>query len=341
MALAACGGDDDGAGPSGGGEAAPARTTVATGLEVPWSIAFLPGGDALVSERDSGRILRVAASGGGEPREVATVPGVAGGAGQEGGLLGLAVSPDYAQDELVYAYYSTERDNRIARFVLGEEPEPILTGLQRGPIHNGGRIAFGPDGNLYAGVGETGQPGLSQDGGSPNGKILRLEPDGGVPADNPDPGSPVFSSGHRNVQGLAWDAQDRLWATEFGQNELDEVNLIRPGGNYGWPEVEGEGDTQGGRFTNPLVTWATDEASPSGAAIVGGTLYVAALRGEALLSVRLDGERASKADPRLDGLGRIRAVSAAPDGALWVATSNRDGRGDPRDGDDRIVRLAP
>jgi glucose/arabinose dehydrogenase len=267
------------------------------------------------------------------------VPGVA--ATGEGGLLGLAVSPDYASDRLVYAYFTTARDNRIARFELGGDVRPILTGLRAGGIHDGGRIAFGPDGKLYAGVGETGDPSLAQDREAQNGKILRIDPDGGIPKDNPFAGSPVWTLGHRNVQGLAWDADGRLWATEFGQNTFDEVNLIRKGRNYGWPEVEGDGDTQGGRFTNPLVTWSTSDASPSGAAIIGNVLYIGALQGQAVLRVRLDGDRASKLSPIYEGHGRIRTVVAAPDGSLWVTTSNTDGRGSPRAGDDRIVALRP
>jgi glucose/arabinose dehydrogenase len=194
---------------------------------------------------------------------------------------------------------------------------------------------------LYAGVGDTGQAALAQDPGSQNGKILRMEPGGGVPADNPDPGSRVWSLGHRNVQGLAWDDAGRLWATEFGQNDVDEINLVRPGRNYGWPEVEGEGDTQDGRFTNPLVTWSTSEASPSGAAVAAGALYVAALRGEALWRVPLDGAGTGEPERLLAGrFGRLRTVERAPDGALWLTTSNRDGRGAPREGDDRILRIS-
>jgi glucose/arabinose dehydrogenase len=355
-ALAACGdGDGDGGAPD--SKPSPTATatttpsatatptarpsgprTIATGLEVPWGIAFLPGGDALVGERDSGRIVRIPAKGG-TPREVMRVPGVA--ATGEGGLLGLAVSPRYGKDRLVYAYFTTAEDNRIARFRLGGKLEPILTGLRAGAIHDGGRIAFGPDGKLYAGVGETGDSALSQDREQRNGKILRIDPDGGVPGDNPFPGSPVWSLGHRNVQGLAWDENGRLWATEFGQSTFDEVNLIRKGRNYGWPEVEGDGDTRGGRFTNPLVTWPTSEASPSGAAIVKGVLYIGGLQGQAVLRVRLDGDRATKLSPIFEGHGRIRTVIAAPDGSLWVTTSNTDGRGTPREGDDRIVALSP
>ena len=313
------------------------RTTV-TGLHVPWGIAFLPGGDALVSERSTGRILRIS-SDGSRKRVVMRLPGVDTGAG-EGGLLGLAVSPAYRRDRLVYAYFTSGRDNRIVRFRLGGEVHPILTGLRRGFIHNGGRIAFGPDGKLYAGVGETGDTALAQNLGSLNGKILRLNRDGSVPSDNPFPRSLVWSLGHRNVQGLAWDSSGRLWATEFGQDTFDEVNVIRGGHNYGWPEVEGRGSTDGGRLTNPVATWRTSDASPSGAAVRRGILYIGALRGEAVLRLRLNGARARKLPPLLhDEFGRIRTVARAPDGSLWVSTSNRDGRGDPDRGDDRILRL--
>jgi glucose/arabinose dehydrogenase len=318
-------------------QAAARPRTIATGLNVPWSIAFLPSGDALVSER-GGVIKRVAA----KTRRVSAVmrvPGVK--AEGEGGLLGLAVSPTYAKDRFVYAYLTTARDNRIVRFRLRGKPRVVVSGLAKGPIHDGGRIAFGPDGKLYAGVGDTGNTDLAQDRTKQNGKILRMNPSGSVPGDNPFPGSRVWSLGHRNVQGLAFDAQGRLWASEFGQNTRDEVNLIEKGQNYGWPVVEGRGDTDGGRYTNPLVTWSTSEASPSGVAIVGTHLYVAALGGQRLWDVPLRGSRTETPKALLEGrYGRIRAATAAPDGSLWIATSNRDGRGDVRSGDDRILRLA-
>ncbi len=323
---------------SAGSDSEEARTVLATGLQVPWGIAFLPNGDALIAERATARILRLDAQGG-EPEELMTVPGVDTEAG-EGGLLGLAVSPDYGKDGLVYAYLTSPEDNRIVRFELGGEPEPILTGIEAAAIHNGGRIAFGPDGLLYAGVGDAAVPDRAQDPESLNGKILRIEPDGDVPSDNPVEGSPVYSMGHRNVQGLAWDSDGRLWATEFGQDTFDEVNLIEPGQNYGWPDVEGEGDA-GGEFTNPQVTWETSESSPSGAAILDGELYVAALVGERLWRVPLDGDTAGEPQSLLDGeYGRLRTAVEAPDGSLWIATSNTDGRGSPTADDDRLVRLS-
>jgi glucose/arabinose dehydrogenase len=312
--------------------------TIATNLEAPWGIAFLPDGDALVAERDRHRIVRIE-RGTRRRRVVMRFRGVRSG-GNEGGLLGLAVSPDYRRDRFVYAYMTTRRDNRIVRFRLGGRVRPVLTGIPNGPYHNGGRLAFGPDGMLYAGTGDASNTSLAQRRDSLGGKILRMAPAGGVPRGNPFPGSLVWSLGHRNVQGLAFDRAGRLWATEFGQNRRDEVNLIRPGRNYGWPAVEGRGDTRGGRLTNPKRTWSTDDASPSGAAVRGRSLYVAALRGEALWRIPLRGTRTGRPRRLLhERYGRLRTVVRAPGGSLWIATSNRDGRGDPRRGDDRIVRL--
>jgi glucose/arabinose dehydrogenase len=357
LLLAGCSGDPEDTGgqppaptfaapsPSSSGPAppspAPAGTpdlsapeTVATGLDVPWGLAFLPDGSALVAQRDSGTIVQVR-PGGGEPREAYRVRGVD--AGGEGGLLGLAVAEDYARTRWVYAYLTAREDNRVVRFKLGENdaPEVVFDGVTKAGIHNGGRIAFGPDGMLYVGTGDAGDGSASQDPGNPSGKILRLTPDGEPAPGNPSEGSPVWSLGHRNVQGLAWDARGRMYGVEFGQNRFDEVNLIEPGKNYGWPEVEGEAGDR--RYADPLVTWGTDEASPSGAAVAGDTLYVAALRGERLWAVPLDGgEPAAEFTGRY---GRLRTVAVAPDGALWVTTSNTDGRGDERSGDDRILRF--
>jgi glucose/arabinose dehydrogenase len=320
------------ASPTGG--AAGQVSVLATGLEAPWGIAFLPDGDALVTERDSARILRLPA-GGGAPTEVQRLSEVDGGG--EGGLLGIAVPPTYARDQLVYVYYTTADDNRIARMRLGQRPEPIVTGIPRSGIHNGGRLVFGPDGFLYVGTGDASERGNSQDRNSLGGKILRMTPDGQPAPGNPF-GSLVWTYGHRNVQGLAFDRAGRLWASEFGQNRFDEINLIQAGKDYGWPIVEGASDDP--RFAAPLVTWPTSDASPSGVAIAGSTLYVAALRGERLWQVPLDGDRTGSPRATLEGeYGRLRAVQLAPDGSLWILTSNRDGRGDPTGDDDRILRL--
>ncbi|HEU5155618.1 MAG TPA: PQQ-dependent sugar dehydrogenase [Streptosporangiaceae bacterium] len=360
-ALAGCSSDAESSGGPGGGAGAGAASTpaplpsasaqtgrarpgtpqeVATGLSVPWAIAFLPGGDALVTERDSARLLRVTPFG--QVTVIGKVPGVE--ASGEGGLLGVAVGPSFLRDRYVYVYFSTGSDNRIVRFVYPsgggiERPRNLVTGIPHGAIHNGGRLAFGPDGMLYASTGETGDTGLAQDRDSLGGKILRLDPDGAPAPGNPF-GTRVYTYGHRNVQGMAWDGAGRMFATEFGQNRFDELNRIIKGRNYGWPEVEGLGGDDD-RFTDPLLTWTTDEASPSGLAFSGGSLWVAALRGERLWQVPLSrGGAAGRPIARLDGrYGRLRAVATAPDGSLWVSTSNRDGRGSPRSGDDKIIAV--
>ncbi|MEU7002030.1 PQQ-dependent sugar dehydrogenase [Nonomuraea sp. NPDC046570] len=329
-----------------GGEAAPASTVRASGppgeprdvvrdLAVPWGIAFLPGGDALVTERDSARLLRVSAAG--RVTEVGTIEGVA--PGGEGGLMGVAVPP---KGDRVFLYYTAEEDNRIVRYRLAggrvSERKVLVDGIPKAGIHNGGRLAFGPDGHLYASTGDSGEGPIAQERGSLGGKILRMTEDGA-----PAPGNPykslVYSLGHRNVQGLAWDERGRLFASEFGSDAFDEVNLVRPGANYGWPEIEGVGKDS--RFVNPVVTWSTDEASPSGMAYADGSLWVAALRGERLwqVPVAADGSTGRPVSRFEDRYGRLRGVAAAPDGTLWVGTSNEDGRGSPRSGDDRILSV--
>jgi len=262
----------------------------------------------------------------------------------EGGLLGLAVSPTYDRDRLVYAYLTTATDNRIVRFRLGGEPENVLTGIPASSVHNGGRLAFRPDGMLYATTGDAADGSQAQELGSLGGKVLRMRPDGTVPDDNPFPDSPVWSLGHRNVQGIAWDGTGRMFASEFGQSTSDEVNRIEPGRNYGWPDIEGRREDAGGdapeAYLDPLLTWAVDEGSPSGAAVADGSLWVGALRGERLWRVPLTDDGLGEPESMLEGVyGRIRTVARAPDGSLWLLTSNRDGRGDPVAEDDRIIRL--
>jgi glucose/arabinose dehydrogenase len=305
--------------------------TVATGLRAPWGLAFLPDGTALVTERDTTRVLSVAPDG--TVREVQRIAEAR--PSGEGGLLGIAVSPRYAQDRWVYVYYTAEDDNRIARLRLGEAPQPVLTGIPKAGNHNGGRIAFGPDGMLYAGTGDAAERDVAQDRNHLGGKILRMTPEGRPAPGNPFGDSVVYSYGHRNVQGLAWDSAGRLFAAEFGQNRYDELNRIEPGRNYGWPEVEGTGDDD--RFVNPLATWRTSDASPSGIAVVRDAVYVACLRGERLYRTDLDGQDVQAL--LVGDYGRLRHVAAAPDGTVWVLTSNHDGRGDPAPEDDRILRL--
>jgi aldose sugar dehydrogenase len=316
--------------------------TLATGLDVPWGVAFLADGSALVAERPTGRVVRVGTDGGTTP--VGTVPGVSDRG--EGGLLGLAVLPVKTPEAAVtvYAYLtSTAGDNRVVRMTfdgsrLGSAAKPVLTGIPAAGNHNGGLVLLGPDGKLWIGTGESGRTELSQDRSSLGGKILRINLDGSVPADNPFPGSPIYSLGHRNVQGLAFDSAKRPWAVEFGQNTWDELNRNVPGGNYGWPEVEGKQARKG--FIEPLVQWTTDESSPSGMTIVDDVAYIGGLRGERLWQVPLEGTSTGTPKDYLNGeFGRIRNVAPAPDGTLWITTSNRDGRGDPARDDDRIIQL--
>ncbi len=311
-------------------------TIIASGLEAPWSIAF-DGEVALLSERDSGRVLELGE--GGSLREVGVIEGVS--PRGEGGLLGIAVREGH-----LYAYFTAREENRIERYALTGEPgsrglgspETILEGLDAARHHNGGRIAFGPDGMLYVTVGDAGDPFRSQDLGSLSGKILRLTPDGGVPGDNPFDGSPILSYGHRNPQGLAWDEEGTLYASEFGQNTWDELNVIEPGGNYGWPEVEGAASDE--RFIDPVQQWAPAGASPSGMTIADRRIWIANLRGQRLREIPL-GDLAASAEHLTGEYGRLRDVVRAPDGSLWVLTNNTDGRGDPGPADDRILRIVP
>lgn len=318
---------------------------VAKDLESPWGVAPLPDGNLLVASRDKGTISRVDVATG-AVTAVGKVPGVA--PGGEGGLLGLALSPSFASDRMVYAYFTTESDNRIARLryddkrTAGDQlgaPDTVLRGIPKGLIHNGGRIAFGPDKMLYAGTGETGETGLAQDKKSLAGKILRMTPDGQPVHGNPEADSVVYSYGHRNVQGLAWDKDKRLWAAEFGQNTWDELNLIEPGGNYGWPEAEGKAGKPGLR--DPVAVWKTDEASPSGIAWAQGSIWMAGLKGQRLWRIPLVGaDPVAEPEAFLEGqYGRLRTVVALGGDRLLLVTSETDGRGSPEAGDDRILTL--
>jgi glucose/arabinose dehydrogenase len=332
--------------------------TVASGLATPWGIDFLPDGRGVVTERDSGRVLvvtppKVGGNGTttkdeGTVVEVGTIPETA--PGGEAGLLGVAVSPSFASDGLVYFYVCTRDDNRVVRAKLsGDElgpVEPVLTGIPNGRIHDGGRLAFGPDGFLYVSTGETGDDQLARDRKSYAGKILRITADG-----QPAPGNPfgdaVWSWGHRNVQGLAWDDKGLLWASEFGDAEADELNRIVPGEDYGWPVVEGTGGPA--KYTQPLLTWSPDEASPSGLAYAGTYLWMAALNGERLWRIKVADGQVSDPTAYFAGdekgaageYGRLRTVVRAPDGRLWLSTSNKDGRGTPGADDDRILLIEP
>ncbi|WP_055476742.1 PQQ-dependent sugar dehydrogenase [Gordonia sp. HS-NH1] len=354
--LAGCSGDEETTTTPRGGPNRSAATvppggvsnveTVASGLNVPWALAFLNGGDALVTQRDDATVVRVSPRG-----EVRTV-GEFGDAAPlgEGGLQGIAMAP--GDESAVFVYYTTAADNRLVRLQFDGTrltgARPLITGLDAAYNHHGGALAFGPDGSLFVAVGDAAVPEVAQDRAALNGKILRVDRDG-----RPWPGNPfgneVYSYGHRNVEGLAFDGAGRLWASEFGQNSRDELNLIRPGGNYGWPEAEGDSDDP--RFVAPAATWTTREASPAGLAIVGDRAYMAALRGRRLWEIPLAASPEGTSDVPAsllagepvgrfaDEFGRLRLVAAAPDGSLWFGTSNTDGRGRPTDGDDRLLRM--
>ena len=328
-------------GSTGARAALTAPVDAATGLKVPWSGAVLPDGSVLVSERDTALVKRIP-TGGGAVETVGSVGGVD--PGGEGGLLGLAVdAATFGTRPVLYAYFTAGSDNRVVTIAMDGAgfgaQTPIITGIPKGSIHNGGRLKFGPDGFLYVTTGETGQTGNSQNRDSLGGKILRVTTSGEAAPGNPFPGSRVWSWGHRNVQGIAWSADGQMWASEFGQNTWDELNVITPGSNYGWPTVEGMAGQSG--FIDPVRQWSTDEASPSGIGIgPDGAVLMAALRGEALWKIPV-GPGGSTGEPEklLDGqFGRLRDVFVGPDGNVWVITNNTS-RGQVRDGDDRVVKL--
>jgi glucose/arabinose dehydrogenase len=329
---------------------------IATGLHAPWSILRLPGG-TLISERDTALVRELLPDG--SLRDASLIAGVR--PGGEGGLLGLAFlaaaggtggtggtrgTRGTGGTGWVYAYFTAAENNQIVRMPLTGTPgnyglgapEPVLSGIPKAGNHDGGRLGFGPDGMLYATAGDAGDTGNAQNLSSLGGKILRMTQTGAVPADNPF-GTLVYSFGHRNPQGIAWDSRGRLWASEFGQNTWDELNLIVPGGNYGWPIVEGAAANPD--YRDPVQQWRTSEASPSGLAIVNDTLFMAALRGERLW--RIDPSTGEKSDWFVNSFGRLRDVVSGPDGTLWFVSNNTDGRGDPVPGDDKLyqVRVAP
>lgn len=315
--------------------------TLVERLEVPWGVDFLPDGAAIVTERMSGDVLHVTSDG--TVTRVGALPDAV--AEGEAGLLGVAASPDFETDSSLYFYVTTGSDNRVLRAELDDmtlgAPEVVFAGIPQGFIHDGGRIAFGPDDYLYVATGETGDPELAQDPDNLGGKILRVTTDGDPAPGNPRAGSPVWSMGHRNVQGLAWDDQGRLWASEFGDSTWDELNLIEEGGNYGWPEVEGAGG--GDAFIDPQLVWPVEDASPSGLTWAGGRLWMAGLRGQRLwrIDVTRSGQARAPKEFFAGDYGRLRTVEAAPDGTLWLTTSNQDGRGQPTEADDRIVVIQP
>jgi len=315
-----------------------------TGLEAPWGLTFLPDRSALVSERISGRILRIPAQGG-APRTVGVVPDVH--VSSEGGLLGIVASREFATDRTVFAAVSGQAQNRIVALTIAEDfgsltvDRVLLDGIQTADRHHGGRIVIGPDGHLWIGTGDAFEPENAATDDSLNGKILRIAVDGSIPDDNPG-SSPIYSRGHRNVQGIAFGPDGTAYASELGHRTWDEVNVLRAGADYGWPQTEG---IVGSTGEPPIATIHPDEASPSGVAYAEGSLWIGALGGQRLWQLPVAGAAAT-AEPIahfVGEYGRIRTVEVAPDGALWIVTSNTDratwGGTDPRPGDDRILRV--
>lgn len=321
-----------------------AVTELATGLRMPWGLTFLPDSSALVSSRDTGEIHHISPDG-----RILTPVGVVSDVPQtaEGGLLGLASSPNFDEDRTVFAYVSGEPSNRVvtlefdqgvSSFTVGPA---IVEGIVTDNRHHGGRLAFDSEGYLWVGTGDAFNGSYAQDPTSLNGKVLRVRPDGSPAPGNPF-GTKVFSIGHRNVQGIAFAPDGTVYASEFGHRTWDEVNVLRPGANYGWPESEG---SDGDLGEKPIVTIHPDDASPSGLAFAHDSLWMAGLRGQRLWQIPVANDRAT-GDPiaHFTGeYGRIRTVEVAPDGSLWLLTSNTDeatwGGTDPRPGDDRLLRV--
>jgi len=321
---------------------APKIAVYAQNLEVVWALAFLPNGDLLATER-KGTVNLV--DKGGNVKKIFTVSGVL--QTGESGLHGIALHPDFENNQFVYLYYTyrgngDNTQNRVSRFTFDgktfSEEKIIVDEIPGAVFHDGGRIKFGPDGFLYITAGDALNPSLAQDVNSQAGKILRVDDEG-----NPAPGNPfgtrIWSYGHRNPQGIAWDSEGRLWETEHGQSQTDEFNLIEPGKNYGWPTIRGDQKAEG--LKTPLLHSGNDTWAPAGAAYFEGSIFFAGLRGQALYQAKLQGGTTTLTTHFKGELGRIRDVLLGPDGFLYITTSNRDGRGSPAAGDDKILRTNP
>lgn len=318
--------------------------TIATGLSIPWSIVELPDGDLMFTER-SGTLKRI-----GKDNQAFEIEGVE--HVGEGGLLGLATHPDFDSNNFIYLYLTTEDGgnitNRVERYVYNADElsdrRIIIEGIAGSSVHDGGYIAFGPDGSLYITTGDAGSERTAQDTASLNGKILRLNDDGTIPTDNPF-GNAVYSYGHRNPQGLAWDDQGRLWSVEHGPSGLqsgnDEINLIKKGANYGWPVIKGQQTREG--IETPIAESGSDETwAPGGLAFYDGSLYFAGLRGQSLYQAKIKNDGSLELTSHFsEDFGRLRAVMINSENLLLISTSNTDGRGSPSNEDDKIISINP
>lgn len=330
-------------------ENTPRVSVFATGFDTPWAIAFLPNGDLLVTER-RGRVLLVTKEGGVRKEEVATISAVR--ELSEGGLHGIALHPNFDNNKYVYLYYTYEglgenTLNRVVRYTFDEgvlkDEKIIVDAIPGASNHDGGRIKFGPDGFLYITTGDAQRPSYAQDTNSLAGKILRVTDDGSPAPGNPF-GNMVYSYGHRNPQGITWDKDGQLWETEHGpsgaQTGNDEFNKIEKGKNYGWPKIRGK-ETHEGMITPIIESTNLETWAPAGLAYMNGKFYFAGLRGQTLYEVIVSGDTVSLKRHLQNEYGRLREVVIGPDQMLYVTTSNRDGRGTPRPGDDKILRINP
>jgi glucose/arabinose dehydrogenase len=326
--------------------------TIAENLDIPWSIVWDPDGTIFFTERNGN--VRIIQDGIVSEKPILSLD-VGGG---EGGLLGIALDPNYLENHYIYLFYTYNNffsiENKVVRYVESNltlsENKVLIDKIPGGPFHDGGRIQFGPDGKLYITTGETGNTNLAQDKNSVAGKILRINSDGSIPEDNPFSGSPIYSYGHRNPQGLDWDESGNLVATEHGPRQHDEINVIVPGANYGWPDIIGDETMEG--LVTPIMNTGDDTWAPSGAEFYDGNkipqwtgkFFVATLRGNHLHMIDFDIEKNKVLSHQklfTGDFGRLRDVATGPDGYLYFLTSNRDGRGYPEINDDRILRIVP
>ncbi len=322
----------------------PLLSTVAKNLEIPWAIAFLPDGSILVTERP-GRVRLIDKEGNLQKEPIAEISEVK--LIAESGLHGIALHPNFKVNNFVYLYYTygqngDQTQNRVSRFAFDgqsfSQEKIIVEGIPGAQFHDGGRIKFGPDGFLYITTGDALEPSLAQNTDSLAGKILRVTDEGKSALGNPFENS-TYSYGHRNPQGIAWDKDGRLWATEHGSSATDELNLIEIGKNYGWPTIRG--DQSQADMQSPVIQSGSDTWAPAGLAYLDGSLFFVGLRGQTLFEAKIENGSVTLVEHLKGQLGRLREVVVGPDNMLYITTSNRDGRGVPTSDDDRIIRINP